>query len=71
MDPYVPFLARCPKCGYEWLQDGYTRRTLLQLLDSSASGCSSASIDAYCMRCAVSWPISGQELQALSAELAR
>jgi len=48
MDPYVPFLARCPKCGYEWLQDGYTRRTLLQLLDSSAS------IDAYCMRCAVS-----------------
>ncbi|HKF98689.1 MAG TPA: hypothetical protein VKB20_10555 [Steroidobacteraceae bacterium] len=65
MDSYVPFLARCPKCGYEWLQDGYTRCTLLQLLDSSAS------IDAYCMRCAVSWPISRQEQQALSAELAR
>jgi hypothetical protein len=65
MDSYVPFLARCPKCGYEWLQDGYTRRTLLQLLDRSAS------IDAYCMRCAVSWSISRQEQQALSAELAR
>jgi hypothetical protein len=41
------------------------RRTLLQLLDSSAS------IDAYCMKCAVSWPITRQEQQALSAELAR
>jgi hypothetical protein len=65
MDSYVSFLARCPKCGYEWLQDGYTRRTLLQLLDSSAG------IDAYCMRCAASWPISRQEQQALSAELVR
>jgi hypothetical protein len=65
VDKYLPFLARCPKCGYEWLQDGYTRRTLLQLLDSSAR------IDAYCMRCAVSWPISRQDQQALSAELAR
>jgi hypothetical protein len=65
MDRYLPFLARCPTCGYHWLQDGYTRRGLRHLLDSKSI------IEAYCMRCAVLWPISAAELQALSEELTR
>jgi hypothetical protein len=64
MDESVPFMARCPKCGYEWLQDGYTRHTLLSLLHTKSN------IEAYCVRCAVLWPISTQEQQALRAQLA-
>ena len=60
----MAFLARCPRCGYEWLQDGYTRGTLLQLLRSKSR------IEAYCMRCAALWPISAAEQQAISGELA-
>ena len=63
MDRYVPFKSRCPKCGYEWLQDGYTRRTLVELLSSKSS------IEAYCMRCGVLWPINAEEQHALRAEL--
>jgi hypothetical protein len=32
MEESVPVMARCPECGYEWLQDGYTRHTLPSLL---------------------------------------
>jgi len=55
MQDSVPFMARCPKCGYKWLQDGYTRHTLQSLLRTKST------IDAYCMRCAVLWPISTEE----------
>jgi hypothetical protein len=65
MNRYVPFKSRCPKCGYEWLQDGCTRRTLLELLSSESS------IEAYCMRCAVLWPISVDEQHALREELTK
>ena len=64
MQRYVPFRARCPKCGYDWLQDGYTRRALLELLRKQSS------IEAYCMRCAIVWPISAEEERAVSEALA-
>jgi len=60
----VPFMARCPKCGYDWLQDGYTRDTLLELLRDHPS------IKAYCMCCAVLWTISPEEQGAISEALA-
>jgi len=60
-----PFTSRCPKCGYQWLQDGYTRRALLELLNSECS------IEAYCMRCAVLWPISLGEQHAPREALAK
>ena len=64
MDESVPFMSRCPKCGYQWLQDGYKRHTLLSLLRTRST------IEAYCMKCAVLWPISAEEQQALSEDLA-
>jgi hypothetical protein len=63
MQESVPFMARCPKCGYQWLQDSYTRHTLLSLLRTKSS------IEAYCMRCAVLWPISTEEQRALTEQL--
>jgi hypothetical protein len=45
------------------MQDGYTRHTLLSLLRTKSS------IDACCMRCAVLWPISTEEQQALTERL--
>ena len=60
----VPFMARCPNCGYDWLQDGYTRQTLIALLRAQPS------IKAYCICCAVLWPISAEELRAISEALA-
>jgi hypothetical protein len=64
MEKSVCFTARCPKCGYPWLQDGYTRHTLLSLLRTRST------IEAYCTKCAVLWPISAEEQRALSEELA-
>jgi len=43
----------------------YTRRTLLELLSSESS------IEAYCMRCTVLWPISVDEQHALREELTK
>jgi hypothetical protein len=65
MDSYLQFKARCSKCGYEWLQDGYTRGVLFQLLRSQSS------IEAYCMRCGLLWPISATEQRALSEKLTK
>jgi hypothetical protein len=59
----VPFMARCPKCGYDWLQDGGTRRTLLELLRDHPS------IKAYCMCCAGLWTISTEEQRAIGEAL--
>ena len=64
MEQSVSLMARCPKCGYEWLQDGQTRDALLSLLRTRSI------IEAYCVRCGVLWPISAEERQALSEELA-
>lgn len=33
----VPFMARCPKCGYDSPQDGYTGEALLELLRAQPS----------------------------------
>ena len=63
MDSHLQFKARCSKCGYEWLQDGYTRSTLFQLLRSHSR------IEAYCMRCGRLWPISPTEQRAISEKL--
>ena len=63
MDSHLQFKARCSNCGYEWLQDGYTRSELFQLLRSRTS------IEAYCMSCGLLWPISATELRAISEKL--
>jgi hypothetical protein len=62
MEESVPFMSRCPRFGYQWLQGGYTRHTLLSLLRPRST------IEAYCMKCAVLWPISAEEKRALSEE---
>jgi hypothetical protein len=49
------FFSKCPKCGNARLQDGYTRGTLVQLLDTGDP------IKAYCVPCDVHWPIAVQE----------
>jgi hypothetical protein len=64
MEKSLCFMARCPRCGYDWLQDGYARHTLRSLLRTPST------IEAYCTRCAVLWPISAAEQRALSEELA-
>jgi len=65
MDSYLQFTARCSMCGYEWLQDGYTRSVLFQLLRSDSS------IEAYCMRCGLLWPISPAEQRFISEKLTK
>jgi len=55
MNEPVPFMSRCPSCGERRLQDGYTRRALLRLLNTQDS------IEAYCIVCDGFWPVSGLE----------
>ena len=63
MDSHLQFTARCSSCGYEWLQDGYTRSALFELLRSHSS------IEAYCMKCGRLWPISATEQRTVSEKL--
>jgi hypothetical protein len=52
---WVPFTSLCPKCKHERPQDGYTRRALLELLNSGRA------IEARCTTCNEIWSISDQE----------
>ncbi len=60
--PKITFVSTCPKCGHERLQTGYTRRILLNLLNTGRK------IDAYCIVCNVCWPISDSERRAISPQ---
>lgn len=51
----VTFVSTCPACGLQRPQNGYTRRGIARLLETSRT------IDAYCVPCDVLWPISADE----------
>jgi hypothetical protein len=51
----VPFTSLCPKCKREWLQNGYTRRALLELLNTARA------IEASCTPCNATWSVSDRE----------
>jgi len=53
--PRITFVSTCPRCGQNRVQHGYTRHTLLNLLNARCK------IDAYCIVCNVCWPISERE----------
>jgi len=55
MNEPIPFMSRCPSCGERRLQDGYTRRALLRLVNTHGS------IEAYCIVCDGFWPVSALE----------
>lgn len=61
--PRITFVSRCPKCSRLRLQQGYTRRILLNLLNRRSN------IDACCINCNACWPISESERRALSWQL--
>jgi hypothetical protein len=51
----VPFTSVCPKCKRERQQNGYTRRALLELLNTARA------IEASCAPCNETWLISERE----------
>jgi hypothetical protein len=61
--PRTAFESRCPKCGRERSQHGYTRRLLFDLLNRRST------IDAYCIDCNVCWPISDIERGVILRQL--
>jgi hypothetical protein len=54
-DRPINFIATCPGCGRERVQYAYTRLALVRLLEKGLT------IDAYCRKCDVVWPVSAQE----------
>lgn len=61
-DP-VAFVSKCPHCGYEQLQDAYTRGFILRLLEIGHP------IEGYCTPCDENWPVD-LELRADLAAIA-
>jgi hypothetical protein len=59
----VPFTATCPKCKDVRYQRGYAPRSLFRLLGRDHL------IEAYCVVCDRSWPISTEERRALAQRL--
>jgi len=59
----IGFPSKCPRCGRERRQHGYTRRTLFFLLNTGRS------IDAYCVICNVCWALSESERHAISSSM--
>jgi RNase P subunit RPR2 len=57
------FVSTCPACGQKRVQYAYTRLALVRLLEKGQI------IDAYCRRCDVVWPVSGQERDGYRAEV--
>jgi hypothetical protein len=55
------FFSRCPVCKEERLQCAYTRRALVNLLQSGPK------VDAYCTKCDRIWHVSAQERAALAS----
>ena len=60
--PKITLVSICPKCGRERLQNGYTRRSLFELLKTRRK------IDAYCIDCNVCWSISESERRKISPQ---
>jgi hypothetical protein len=55
------FFSTCPVCREERLQYAYTRRALVNLLQSGPM------VDAYCTKCDGVWHVSAQERAALAS----
>ena len=51
----ILFTSQCPKCKREQQQTGYTRDSLVELLNTGRA------VEAYCDPCRVTWPISHAE----------
>jgi len=60
----ITFVSTCPACGSLRSQNGYTRRAIARLLETSHT------IDAYCVPCDVLWPISAEERLAMARLIA-
>lgn len=60
--PKITLVSICPKCSRERLQNGYTRRSLFELLKTRRK------IDAYCIDCNVGWSISESERRTISPQ---
>jgi len=60
----ITFVSTCPACGLQRSQNGYTRRAIARLLETSHT------IDAYCVPCDVLWPISADERLAMATLIA-
>jgi hypothetical protein len=60
MNELIPFMSRCPRCGYRRLQDGYTHRVLRRLLNTNAI------IEGYCATCDAFWPIGALERSGIA-----
>jgi hypothetical protein len=63
MNEAIPFVSRCPHCSHERVQDGYSRRVLLRLINTRCR------IEAYCVACDEFWPISDAERLVIEAGL--
>jgi hypothetical protein len=63
MNASIPFASPCPSCGRQRLQDGYTRRALLRLLNTGAP------IKGYCIACDAFWPVSDIERVVIAEDL--
>ena len=64
MNNPVTFVSTCPACGHQRLQNGYTRRALVKLLETNHT------IDAYCVTCDVLWPVSAPERVVIAKAIA-
>jgi hypothetical protein len=60
----IAFVSTCPACGSQRSQNGYTRRAIARLLETTHT------IDAYCVPCDVLWPISAEERRAMARLIA-
>lgn len=56
----IRFVATCPMCLKERIQQAYSRQTLVFRLNAGSN------IEAYCPVCKVYWPISESERRAIS-----
>lgn len=59
MNEPMPFMSPCPRCGHWCLQDSYTRRALLRLVNTGGN------IQGYCIACDEFWPIDAHERHVL------
>jgi len=62
-DKPINFVSTCPVCGRKRVQYAYTRGALVRLLEKDET------IDAYCRRCDVVWPVSAAERDGCRAEV--
>jgi hypothetical protein len=63
MNESILFDSRCPKCGHQRVQDGYTRRILQRLINTGST------IEAYCVACDVFWPLGDKERDEIAGGL--